>query len=103
MRPAGHFEDQAIGTYVNPVISSEGVGVQVSRVPRQEQRRTIPLAILREVIDVVRKRGGADVHPEPSLVAAWVFAAQHCHWCVIGPDHRGLAHQLLLTLVQWPQ
>ncbi len=94
MCPTGHFKNLAVGACVNPVIPTECVGLQVPRIVGQELRGPVPLAILGEIIDIVRERRGADVHPEPPPLMAPPFSPpQHRHWCIIGPDHWSGPHQ----------
>jgi hypothetical protein len=63
MCPAGHFKNAAVRARVNPVILTEGIRLQVSRIILQELHWAVALAILREVIDVVRKCTGPDIRP----------------------------------------
>jgi hypothetical protein len=88
MRPARHFDNPPIRARVNSVIPAERVGLQISRVVRQELRRPVALTIHREVIDIVGKYRATNVHPEPPRVTPPLFAPEHRYRRVISPDHR---------------
>ncbi len=103
MCPTCHFNNLAVGACENSVIPAESVRLQIAGVVRQELRGPVALAILSEVVDIIGKLGRADVDPEPPLVASPFFAPQHCHRCVIGPDHRSLPHQFFLEFVEGPK
>src|SRR3974390_619493 len=99
MSPAGDLDDPPVGARVDSVVAAERVCLQVSGEVLEKLSRAVSSAILREIVDVVGKREGANVDPAPSRVAPWFVTPQYGHWCVSRPDHRGLAHQFLLKLV----